>query len=128
MKQFGLFGSEGTGDEKYTTKIQSPIYEPKGTKPHILELLDMTKTKRLFARIKESNIDPVEKKFLYEAARRHSVFHYDRIAEYYAHSNKEMQDLMEQSALIIIDFDKAIQHGFVKLSEDVAQQYLTETK
>ena len=30
---------------------------------------------------------------------------------------------MEDSALVIIDFDKAIEQGFGRLSEDVAKQY-----
>lgn len=34
-----------------------------------------------------------------------------------------MQELMENSALVIIDFDKAIEKGFVKLSEEIANQY-----
>ena len=30
---------------------------------------------------------------------------------------------MEQSALIIIDFDKAIENGYVKLSDEVAESF-----
>ena len=60
------------------------------------------------------------------AAYRHTKFNYKNIAEYYAHANKEMQGLMEDSALVIIDFDKAIENGYVKLSEDIANQYKTE--
>ena len=34
-----------------------------------------------------------------------------------------MQDLMEKSALIIIDFDKAIENGFVEMSDQIAKTY-----
>jgi hypothetical protein len=37
-----------------------------------------------------------------------------------------MQNLIERSALVIIDFEKAIQLGYVKLSEEIKNQYLQE--
>jgi hypothetical protein len=39
--------------------------------------------------------------------------------------NKETQELMEDSALVVIDFQKAMQLGYLKLKEDV-EQILTE--
>lgn len=66
------------------------------------------------------------KDFLTHAAGRHTVFNYERIADYYAHSDKQVQDLMEKSALVIIDFDKAIENGFVKMTRDLAESYKME--
>jgi len=127
MKQVNLFGGiDDTKEKKYTSKIKAPIYEPKNKKPHLLELLDQSKAKRLINEIKQANISEDEKQFLIEAAKRHNVFNYSRIADYYAHSSKEVQHLMEKSALVIIDFDKAIQYGYAKLSEDLTQQYLND--
>lgn len=128
MKQFNLFGEEyNTNEEsKYSKKIEAPIYEPKNKKPYILELLDKTKTHRLIREIEASNVSLDEKKFLVDAARRHNVFNYEKIADYYAHSSKDMQYLMERSGLVIIDFEKAIEFGFVKLSDDIRRQYLQE--
>ena len=37
-----------------------------------------------------------------------------------------MQRLMEQSALVIVDFDKAIEYGFVSLNDQLSSQYLEE--
>lgn len=128
MKQTNLFGSSQNQQEeqKYSTKIESPIYEPKNQKPHILELVDKSKTNRLIREIKQSNLDEEEKQFLIDAATRHSVFNYEKIADYYAHSSKEMQNLMDKSALVIIDFEKAIQLGYVKLCDEIRTQYLEE--
>jgi len=128
MKQFDLFGQEFAPkqDEKYTSKIKAPIYEPKNRKPYTLELFDNSKSKRIIREINNSNVSEEEKAFLIEAARRHTVFNYSLIADYYAHSAKEMQQLMERSALVIIDFEKAIQYGYVKLAEEVTNQYLSE--
>jgi hypothetical protein len=128
MKQVNLFGDELSldGEDKYTSKITAPLYEPKNKIPHILELLDDSKTKRLIIEIENSSVSEEEKKFLIEAAKRHNVFDYSKIADYYAHSTPEMQNLMERSALVIIDFQKAIQLGYVKLSEEVIQQYIND--
>jgi hypothetical protein len=128
MKQVNLFGDElsSDGEDKYTSKITAPLYEPKNKIPHILELLDDSKTKRLIIEIENSSVSEEEKKFLIEAAKRHNVFDYSKIADYYAHSTPEMQNLMERSALVIIDFQKAIQLGYVKLSEEVIQQYIND--
>lgn len=128
MKQINLFGSEFkvNDEQKYSTKIESPIYEPKNQKPHIIELVDKSKTQRLIREIDASNLPIEEKQFLIDAARRHLVFNYEKIADYYAHSSKEMQTLMEKSALVIIDFEKAIQLGYVKLCDDIRTQYLEE--
>ena len=127
MKQTNLFGREVQQEyNKYSLKIQTPIYEPKNQKPHLLELCDKSKTQRLIKEIDASSLPLDEKTFLIDAARRHNVFNYEKIAEYYAHSNKEMQELMEKSALVIIDFEKAIQLNYVKLCDEIKNQYLQE--
>jgi hypothetical protein len=128
-KEYKLFDIESNKeiDKKYTAKIKAPIYEPSLQKPSIFKLYDNTKTNELIKKIKDSNVTKDEKDFLINAARRHTIFNYSLIADYYASSNKEMQGLMEQSALVIIDFDKAIEYGYVKLAEDIAEQYLKDT-
>ena len=68
-------------------------------------------------------ISEQEKRFLIEAAHRFVVFNYSRIADYYAHSSKEMQAIMEKLALVIVDFDKAIEYGFVKLKKEIRKEY-----
>lgn len=129
MKQTNLFGQEfspNKEEQKYSSKIEAPIYEPKNIKPHILELCDKSKANRLILEIELSNLDKEEKAFLIDAAKRHLVFNYEKIADYYAHSSKEMQHFMEKSALVIIDFEKAIQYGYVKLCDEIRKQYLEE--
>jgi hypothetical protein len=129
MKQINLFGQEFNPikeDQKYSSKIQAPVYEPKGKKPHIFELCDKSKSLALINEIENSSLSCEEKNFLIDAARRHNVFNYEKIADYYAHSSKEMQELMEKSVLVIIDFEKAIEFGFVKICENIRKQYLED--
>lgn len=124
------FGSAGTENKDqnniYTAKIKTPIYEPNGEKPKIEDLCDITKVSELNKKIQDADISTEEKFFLTMAAQRHIVFDYAKIADFYAHSDKKVQELMEQSALVIIDFNKAIELGYVKLSEDIANQYLAD--
>lgn len=107
-------------DEKYTKKVNIPQYLPKNVKPNIMELCNNTKTNKLMQEIRNSNITDEEKDFLIKAAQRHLVFNYSKIADYYAHSNREMQELMEKSALVIIDIEDAIANGYVKLSSKLS--------
>jgi len=104
----------------YKLHIAAPVYEPTGPQPDVTSLADEQKSQALTAAIEASTCSEAEKQFLRLAAHRHVVFSYEQIAEYYAHATPEVQRLMEESALVIIDFDKAIEHGYVKLSQKLA--------
>ena len=112
--------------DNYTRKIEAPIYEPKNEKPKYSDMYDMAKYNDLIDEIEKSNISDDDKQFLKLAAARHIVFNFQNIADFYAHSDKEIQKLMEDSALIIIDFNKAIELGFVKLSNDISNIFLED--
>jgi hypothetical protein len=125
MHQLKLFEendmSREEKDSRYTDNVRPVIYEPTGKCPNVFELVDCSKTKRLISEIEQSNISESEKKFLIEAAHRHSIFNYSKIADYYSNASKEMQELMEKSALVIIDIGKAIELGYVRLSKEIRQ-------
>ena len=115
------------GDTKYSRAISIPQYEVKGDRPFIEELYSNEKVIKLLDNIKKSGVSEKEKKFLTIAAYRHYIFNYSRIAEYYASASKEMQELMEESALVIIDIDDAIKNGYVKYSKRI-QQIIEDSK
>lgn len=106
---------------KYTTKIETPIYEMKGDKPEVAEIYDTAKTGELSSRIMSADLPDDVRGFLMAAATRHTVFNYEKIAEFYAHQDEDVQDLMRQSALVIVDFDQAIENGYVKLTKALMQ-------
>ena len=54
-----------------------------------------------------------------QGAQRHLIFKYKKIAEYYANASEEMQELMEKSALVIIDFDNAIANGYARMKSEI---------
>jgi hypothetical protein len=113
----------GVDDDSYSKKIETPVYEIKGEKPSEWELTNTDKTMELCAEIEASDIPQEVKQFLKIAAQRHTVFEYEKIAEYYAHATPQVQELMENSALVIIDFDKAIEQGFIELGNNIAKSY-----
>jgi hypothetical protein len=120
MKKLFATASEKVGvDGRYTHKIQVPQYEPSKKKPFVDELFNIEKYGKLIAEINKSSVSEEDKRFLRLAASRHIVFNYSKIADYYAHSDKEVQELMEKSALVILDIDDAIANGYVKLSKQL---------
>lgn len=123
--EVGLNELQGSIEEEspYTRKILSPHYEPSGEKPDISDLVNNEKVEILIGKIKASKISGEEKDFLIKAAQRHLLFDYQKIANYYAHSGKEVQELMERSALIIIDYEKAIEQGFVDAVDQINEMW-----
>jgi ParB-like chromosome segregation protein Spo0J len=103
----------------YTAKIDTPVYEPTGECPDIRSLVDRSRYESLLSQIEEADVDRGVKDFLRLAATRHLVFDYRRVAEFYAHADSSVQHLFEDSALVIIDFDRAIQLGYVHLGEEM---------
>lgn len=120
---FASMNPEDEGEDDYTAKIEAPIYTPKGRKPKLHELYDDTRTRGLIAEINASQLPEDEKEFLRMAAHRHTVINFKAVAEYYAHADSTAQFHMENSALVIIDFARAIQLGYVKLSRETAMLY-----
>lgn len=122
-----LLNAEAAEDENaYTQKVEIPSYEPTGEKPEPEHLYQNEKTISLLQSLETADITDDERIFLTLAAARHTVFNFETIANYYPHASKECQELMEDSALVIIDIDKAIENGYVSMSEKISQQYLSE--
>lgn len=122
MSLFDVDRQTAMGDDtKYSRAIRIPQYVPSKEMPHMSSLLNHEKYSQLLRNINNSTVSEEEKKFLRLAASRHIVFNYSKIADYYAHASKEMQELMEQSALVILDIDDAIANGYVKLSAKMNQ-------
>ena len=120
MDKFDLFELEKDEvEERYTSKVSIPQYLPKAECPSIYELISTLKYDELVTDIVNSSVSDEQKEFLLKAATRHIVFNYAKIADYYAHQGKEMQELMEKSALVLIDFDDAIANGYAKLDHRI---------
>lgn len=113
-------------DNPYTAKTLAPTYEPSGENPPVEELYNREVVNRLLENIEISTLDESVKEFLNAAAYRHVVFDYEKIANFYAHSAPECQQLMEDSALVIVDFSKAVEMGYARLSGQLSEIYAEE--
>ena len=120
-KELDKLFDEINENNPYTAKTEIPQYEIKGEMPEIYELIEEEKVNQLIEDIRKSNVGEKEKEFLIKSAYRHYGFNYSKIAEYYCHQNKEMQELMEKSALVIIDINNAIAEGYAELKEEMEE-------
>lgn len=109
--------------ELYTSKVNIPQYEITGDEPPIEALVDTERADKLVEKIEKSNVSKEQKDFLIKATKRLYTFNYRNIAEYYAHQDKEMQELMEDLALVIIDINDAIAKGYAKLKLSIDEAY-----
>ncbi len=124
---FEIEETERVENDKYTFKVDLPQYLPKAECPMIYDLVSTKKYDELVTEIVNSSVTDEQKEFLIKAASRHLVFNYAKIADYYAHQDKEMQELMEKSALVLIDFEDAIANGFVKLDHRIMDLAMNQT-
>jgi hypothetical protein len=106
-------------ENPYTQTINIPIYTPSGPQPSIDALRDRQTADKLIDEIRQADLPVDIQQFLVDAAERHVAFNFQNIANYYAHAPANIQALMERSALVIIDYDQAIENGFVQLAEDI---------
>ncbi len=111
--------------KSYTEKIKAPIYEPKmENPPDLKDCINIDKCMKLIEKIKSKNFDKDLESFLIFSAYRFIVFHYENIAELYCHQDKNIQEVMEELALIIIDLNKAIEHGLTEFADSIYKNNL----
>jgi cell division GTPase FtsZ len=111
----------------FTTECDSGIYSkskahiqyvPRVTEPISPDMLyDLKKYKELRKEINSADISDEDKMFLNFAATRHIVFDYESVADYYTQASKTVQELMEKSGLVILDFNDAMENGYVEMTE-----------
>lgn len=117
-----LLASAVTDEEDggaYSRKIVAPVYQPAETPPPVSELYDDAKARALTEAIRAADLPADVAAFLEKAAERHTAFNFARIADFYASAEAPIQRLMEASALVIIDFNQAVENGFVKLTKNL---------
>lgn len=125
MEDFGFEFLDETEEQQeteniYTSKVDIPQYEPSGKDVKLVECVDTEKYDKLIKTITSSGLTDEEKAFLIMAAGRHLKFNYKLIADYYAgKASEEMQSLMEDNALVIIDYNDACKNGYAVLRKTV---------
>jgi len=119
LAEFDPTGLAGGDEGFYTKAVNIPHYEIVGERPDVADLYDETRAEELRQRIAAADIPSDVRQFLEVATYRHTIINYRKVAEYYAHAPAEVQQLIEDSALVIIDYDDAIAKGYVVFSETI---------
>lgn len=114
-------------DDTYAAMVETPLYTPTQPEPPpVADLMETSRADTLQAAIDAADIPSDVRAFLTAAATRHIVFDYRNIAEFYAHADPDVQRLMEESALVIIDFHRAIELGYATLRRGMLDQIEAE--
>jgi len=112
---------DGSGVE-YTDKIKTPEYQPtQDEPPDLSELYDRGRYDDLLDVIESKDLPDELDRFMRLAAQRHVIFDYENIAEYFAHADAETQELMELLTLVIVDYEQAVEQGFVNFADDTLE-------
>lgn len=109
--------------DKYTQKVDGIIYEPRGEKPSIEECVSLDTVRELTEKIDRAPIPYDLKEVLKITACRFAKIDFSKIAEFYAQSEKTIQELMEDQCLVVIDFGDAVKKGLAHLGEKIVKLY-----
>jgi hypothetical protein len=122
-----LFDFDEKENDRYSKKIPKIQYVPKmDVPPSAIALYNSEKYQKFVDEINNEKLPNDVKNFLLLSATRFIVFDYAKIAEFYCHQDEKVQNIMEKLGLVIIDFDDAIENGFVELNNEMRSLYETK--
>lgn len=110
-------------EEKYTSAVDTPIYEPSDRDVDVNELYDDEKYKELIKKIDGSNLSEDVKAFYRLAAARFVEIDFRDTADWYVNQSDEAKEIAEELALVIVDYGKALELGFIKLNNEFAEMF-----
>ena len=99
--------------------IEIPFYEASEIAPSIEELANIDEVKELINKIDNLEIENELKEILKIRASFFADFDFQKIADYYHHSSDETKSIFESLGLVILAPKKALEMGFVEISEHI---------
>ena len=99
--------------------IEIPFYRPSEIKPDINELANINKTNDLKTKIDLLDCEDGLKEILKNRASFFTDFNFQKIADFYAKSDKETKDLFEDLGMVILAPKEALKKGFIEISENI---------
>jgi len=128
LREFINSSDDGSGIE-YVNTAQIPIYEPPadGRVPEPDELVVNCEEVDALVELVEALDVPEEYRRVFRlAAYRFARIDFRRMADYYALADPAVRDVMERLALVIVDVDRAIEVGLIKLTNRLREILLDE--
>jgi hypothetical protein len=99
--------------------IEIPFYRPSEIKPDINELANINKTNDLKTKIDLLDCEDGLKEILKNRASFFTDFNFQKIADFYAKSDKETKCLFEDLGMVILAPKEALKKGFIEMSENI---------
>lgn len=118
LEEWGLpLKVASTGDYKELLDVSIPYYEPAEKAPNCSELADLSEVEELNDLITklepEDGLEPI----LRARAAFFAEFDFQKIADYYANADKELQELMKRLGLVIVIPKEAYERGMCDFRE-----------
>jgi hypothetical protein len=101
--------------------IEIPFYEASNIIPNIQELADTTEVNELINKIEKLEIENDLKNILKIRASFFADFNFQKIADFYHHSNEEIKSIFEDLGMVILAPKKALEKGFIEISENIME-------
>lgn len=103
LEEWGLpLKIASNSDYKELLEVTIPYYEPDEDKPDEAVLADFSDFDKLNDKITKSGVKGVLEKLLRARAAFFTDFDFQKIADYYAHSDKDVQNLMKELGLVVV--------------------------
>lgn len=118
LEEWGLpLKIASSGDYKELLDVSIPYYEPDEKKPDVDKLADFRGFDELNSIIDGLDVEEGLEKLLRARAAFFIDFDFQKIADYYAHSDKKTQDIMKKLGLVIVIPKEAYELGMCDFRE-----------
>lgn len=102
--------------------IDKYLYTPHGNPKPIKMCIDTTNYDKVMANINAAKgLTKAEREVLKLCAYRFIEIDMSEMAEYYCHASEAMRAAMEDNCLVIVDGQRLLEKGLIKLSEDIQE-------
>ena len=101
--------------------IEIPFYQASDEKPSEIELADTSRSDELISKIESLDMDKRLKNILKIRAAFFTDFNFQKIADYYHNSDNNIKELFEDLGMVILTPRKALEKGFVNISENIME-------
>ncbi|MEE3358026.1 MAG: hypothetical protein VZR31_08065, partial [Lachnospiraceae bacterium] len=109
-------------DYKDLLEVSIPYYTPAEETPEAKDLADLSEVDELMEMIANTKCDPELSKILQVRAAFFAEFNFQKIADYYAHSDKKVKELMKRLGLVIVIPKEAYERGMCDFRESFDEE------
>ena len=123
LEEWGLpLKIASSDDYKELLEVSIPYYTPAENAPEVEELANLSDVDKLMERIENTKCDPELGKVLRVRAAFFADFNFQKIADYYAHADENVKELMKDLGLVIVMPKEAYERGMCDFRESFDEE------